>query len=92
MADTSRLKALLDSRGLLPEEIDLWMNLGFYVPAEQINLPGYTTKGSFYTSEGKQWHIPIEVAIPLRIAIVKFLRPAKIHTAEPLDELEIERG
>lgn len=90
--DNPKLKALLDRQYLLPEEVEMWMRLGFYVSIKQIVVPGYTTKGSFFTSEAREWHIPIEAAIPLREALIKYYRPGSKAIIDDELDIEVQRG
>lgn len=92
MADKTALKKLLDSRELLPEEVDLWMALGFYVSSREVSLPGYSPKGSFFGPDGKEWHIPVEVARPLRKAMLSLRSQLLTKVYVPVDEyLEVDR-
>lgn len=67
------------------------MALGFYVSSREVNVPGYSTKGSFFGPDGREWHIPVEVARPLRKAMLNLRSQLQTKSYMPLDDLEVER-
>jgi hypothetical protein len=91
--DMIGLQRVLGSLGLVQEEIDMWLSLGFYVSTTEVRVAGYPVKGSYYTAEGTKWHIPIEVALDLRQSLIRTRQPVpKKYTDPQYGELEVERG
>jgi hypothetical protein len=88
----NQLKAVLESETILPEEREMWLDAGFYVP-----MPHAATEGILYRSDGNTEGITSKSARLLREATIeRWLahRQEKIRVVEidPHFESLIERG
>lgn len=66
------LEAILQRRGVFPEEEKVWKELGLYIASDIITEYGYTPKAECYF-KFRMEHIPHDAAIVIRKALIKMV-------------------